>query len=147
MSTTYWTELESPLGSLWLTADDVGLTGLVMNGHRPPIGRSDGVQADEPFMAVRQQLDAYFAGELREFDLPLHPAGTPFQLDVWDALRTIPFGEVRSYRDIAEQIGRPAASRAVGAANGRNPISVIVPCHRVIGASGLLTGYAWGLDR
>lgn len=91
------------------------------------------------------QLAAYFAGERRDFDLPLAPQGTPFQQRVWDALLAIPYGAVRSYGDVARAIGRPAASRAVGAANGRNPIAIIVPCHRVIGASGQLTGYGGGL--
>ena len=94
---------------------------------------------------MKRQLDAYFAGDLTEFDLPLHPIGTPFQLEVWEALTSIPYGEVRSYGQVAEQLGRPGASRAVGLANGRNLIAVIVPCHRVIGASGSLTGYGGGL--
>lgn len=149
MRTTYWTELSSPLGPLLLTADDQGLTGLTMQGPDllavPP--DRGAVAGDAPFADAHEQLDAYFAGELHVFDVPLHAAGTPFQREVWAALRTIPYGEVRSYRQIAEQIGRPTASRAVGAANARNPISVIVPCHRVIGSSGLLTGYAWGVDR
>jgi methylated-DNA-[protein]-cysteine S-methyltransferase len=99
------------------------------------------------FPDAEVQLDEYFAGKRTQFDLPLHPIGTPFQIEVWEALKAIPYGEVRSYGDIAEQIGRPGASRAVGLANGRNPISVIVPCHRVIGASGSLTGYGGGLER
>lgn len=94
---------------------------------------------------AKAQLDAYFAGTLREFDLPLAPVGTEFERTVWEALRTIPYGETRSYGQIAAQIGSPNAARAVGRANGRNPISIIVPCHRVIGASGTLTGYAGGL--
>ena len=96
---------------------------------------------------VRQQLDAYFAGELQTFDLPLHMAGTPFQKQVWQGLLTIPYGTTISYAELARRIGRPGASRAVGAANGRNPIGIIVPCHRVIGANGTLTGYGGGLDR
>lgn len=148
MTVAYWTITASPLGELWLTADDAGLTGLYM--ERPHVlddTAVEWVEDDGPFTAVRTQLDAYFAGELQEFDIPLHMSGTPFQLQVWEALTEIPYGEVRSYRDIAEAIGRPTASRAVGMANGRNPVSVIVPCHRVIGASGALTGYGWGLDR
>ena len=96
---------------------------------------------------MAQQLDAYFAGSLRNFDVDLHPAGTEFQYRVWAALQTIPYGRTRSYGQIADQVGSPAASRAVGLANGRNPISIIVPCHRVIGASGNLTGYGGGIER
>lgn len=149
MSTTYWTMVDAPIGALRLTADDIGLTGVYMEQHRhgPEGIGADWIRDDERFRAARRQFGEYFAGDRHTFDLPLNPAGTPFQLQVWDALRTIPYGEVRSYRDIAEQIGRPTASRAVGMANGRNPISVIVPCHRVIGASGSLTGYGGGLER
>lgn len=147
MNITYWTAIDSPLGTLWLTADDIGLTGLYMKQPDEVSDHAGWIEDDAPFATVGEQLGAYFAGDLREFDVPLHLTGTPFQQRVWEALRTIPYGEVRSYREIAEQIGRPTASRAVGAANGRNPISVIVPCHRVIGTSGVLTGYAWGLDR
>ncbi|MBB5787424.1 methylated-DNA--[protein]-cysteine S-methyltransferase [Jiangella mangrovi] len=144
--TTYWTTIDSPVGTLWLTGDGTALTGLYM--ERPAVLDLPGwVEDDTSFAAAREQLAAYFAGELREFSLPLNPVGTPFQQQVWAALRAIPYGETRSYREIAEQLGRPTASRAVGAANGRNPISVIVPCHRVVGSSGVLTGYAWGLER
>lgn len=147
--TTYWTDINSPIGTLRLTANDDGLTGLHMEEHRhgPDKVGSAWIRDDDTFGAAREQLASYFAGELREFDLPLNPSGTDFQREVWRALRAIPYGEVRSYRDIADQIGRPGASRAVGMANGRNPISIIVPCHRVIGASGHLTGYGGGLDR
>ncbi|TDE07932.1 methylated-DNA--[protein]-cysteine S-methyltransferase [Jiangella asiatica] len=146
MTTAYWTAVDSPLGTLWLTGDGAGLSGLYMG--RPAMLDNDGwVEDDAPFTAASHQLAAYFAGELREFDVPLNPSGTPFQQEVWAALRAIPYGETRSYREIAEQIGRPTASRAVGAANGRNPICIVVPCHRVVGSSGVLTGYAWGLDR
>jgi methylated-DNA-[protein]-cysteine S-methyltransferase len=99
------------------------------------------------FEEARQQLEEYFDGQRTEFDVPLNAKGTVFQHEVWAALQTIPYGEVRSYGEIAEQIGRPKASRAVGLANARNPIAVIVPCHRVIGASGVLIGYAGGLER
>jgi methylated-DNA-[protein]-cysteine S-methyltransferase len=95
---------------------------------------------------TEKQLTEYFAGERREFDLPLDMRGTPFQKEVWDALLGIPFGETKSYGDLAKQLGNPGAGRAVGAANGRNPISIVVPCHRVIGSSGKLTGFAGGLD-
>ncbi|WP_053203897.1 methylated-DNA--[protein]-cysteine S-methyltransferase [Jiangella muralis] len=142
----YWTTIDSPLGTLWITGDGAALTGLYM--ERPAMLDQPGwIEDDAPFTPVREQLDAYFAGRREEFDLPLSPVGTPFQQQVWAALRAIPYGETRSYREIAEQLGRPTASRAVGAANGRNPISVIVPCHRVVGSSGVLTGYAWGLER
>jgi methylated-DNA-[protein]-cysteine S-methyltransferase len=144
--TMFWTTIDSPVGTLWLTGDGSALTGLYM--ERPVVLDLPGwVEDDAPFATAREQLAAYFTGERQEFDLPLNPVGTQFQLQVWAALRAIPYGETRSYREIAEQLGRPTASRAVGAANGRNPISVIVPCHRVVGSSGVLTGYAWGLER
>jgi methylated-DNA-[protein]-cysteine S-methyltransferase len=116
-----------------------------LEGHIGP--GADWVEDAARFEEARRQLDEYFAGHRAEFDLPLSPRGTAFQREVWAALQTIPYGEVRSYGQIAAQIGRPGASRAVGLANGRNPISVIVPCHRVIGASGALTGYGGGLPR
>jgi methylated-DNA-[protein]-cysteine S-methyltransferase len=115
--------------------------------YGPAGPRPEWVEDAAPFAEVTRQLDGYFAGDRTEFDLPLHPTGTPFQLEVWEALTAIPYGEVRSYGQVAEQLGRPGASRAVGLANGRNPIAVIVPCHRVIGASGSLTGYGGGLHR
>jgi methylated-DNA-[protein]-cysteine S-methyltransferase len=147
--TTYWTTIASPLGDLLLAADDAGLTGLHMDGdaHGPHRPDPDWVEDPARFDQVVHQLAEYFAGERTEFDLPINPAGTTFQREVWAALQTIPYGEVRSYGEIAEQIGRPGASRAVGLANGRNPIAVLVPCHRVIGASGSLTGYGGGLHR
>jgi methylated-DNA-[protein]-cysteine S-methyltransferase len=115
--------------------------------YGPTAPRPEWVEDAGPFGQVTRQLDEYFAGDRTEFDLPLHPIGTPFQLEVWEALTAIPYGEVRSYGQVAEQLGRPGASRAVGLANGRNPIAVIVPCHRVIGASGSLTGYGGGIHR
>jgi methylated-DNA-[protein]-cysteine S-methyltransferase len=147
--TTYWTTVDSPLGPLLLTADEDGITGLHMDGaaHGPTQPSAGWVENGPRFEAARHQLAEYFAGDRTEFDLPLQPAGTPFQLQVWAALQTIPYGEVRSYGEIAAQIGRPGASRAVGLASGRNPIAVIVPCHRVIGATGSLTGYGGGLHR
>jgi methylated-DNA-[protein]-cysteine S-methyltransferase len=102
-------------------------------------------RTEEPFRDVILQLDAYFAGRLRRFELPLAPEGTPFQREVWSALTTIPYGETVSYGELARQVGRPNACRAVGAANGRNPIPIIIPCHRVIGADGSLTGFGGGL--
>lgn len=149
MTTRRWTSVDSPIGPLLLTASDKGLTSVYMEVHRHGSGdvQPGWQRDDDAFTDVHRQLDEYFEGERTEFDVPLDPVGTPFQLVVWEALRTIPYGEVRSYGDIAAQIGRPGAARAVGLANGRNPISVIVPCHRVIGASGALTGYGGGLER
>ena len=106
---------------------------------------SDWIFNEKPFLEARRQLDEYFAGKRREFDLPLKPTGTEFQLQVLEELQKIPYGITCSYRDIAERIGRPKAVRAVGAANGRNPIPVSIPCHRVIGASGALPGFGGGL--
>ncbi|HWC77157.1 MAG TPA: methylated-DNA--[protein]-cysteine S-methyltransferase, partial [Blastocatellia bacterium] len=100
-----------------------------------------------PLREVSAQLKSYFNGKLREFDLPLLPRGTPFQLEVWKALRGIPFGETISYAELARRIGKPSAMRAVGAANGQNPISIVIPCHRVIGSDGSLTGYGGGMER
>ncbi|MCM2410652.1 methylated-DNA--[protein]-cysteine S-methyltransferase [Streptomyces sp. RKAG290] len=142
------TVVDSPYGPLTLVATDRVLAGLYMteHRHRPPevtFGESD----PRPFTEAIRQLDAYFAGELREFDLPLHLDGTPFQRTVWAELRRIPYGETRSYGELAGILGKPGASRAVGLANGKNPVSIVVPCHRVIGASGSLTGYGGGLDR
>lgn len=105
-----------------------------------------GPRDDDALPELRRQLEAYWRGELRAFDVALAPPGTPFQRRVWAALRTIPYGQTWSYRQLAEQVGQPTASRAVGAANGRNPVFVVVPCHRVVGTSGRLTGYAGGLD-
>jgi methylated-DNA-[protein]-cysteine S-methyltransferase len=137
------TFVESPIGRLLLTSDGEALTGLAMDG-RPQAGwREDRGW----FAAARAQLEAYFAGELRGFDLPLAPRGTPFQERVWEMLLTIPHGATRTYAEIAARVGKPSASRAVGAANGRNPIAIIIPCHRVVGADGGLTGYAGGLAR
>lgn len=105
------------------------------------------VSADPLLLEAADQLRAYFAGKLREFDLPVAPRGTPFQLSVWDAVSAIPYGSTATYAEIAAAIGHPSACRAVGAANGRNPLPLIVPCHRVIGAAGALTGYGGGLER
>jgi methylated-DNA-[protein]-cysteine S-methyltransferase len=142
---------DSPYGSLTLVATDGVLSGLYMTGqrHRPPQD-SFGTPAapdDAPFAETIDQLTAYFAGDLKEFDLPLHLSGTPFQLSVWRQLQHIPYGETRTYGQLAAALGTPGASRAVGLANGRNPVGIIVPCHRVIGSSGNLTGYGGGLDR
>ena len=145
---TLYTTVESPIGELLLAGDEQALHGLWMQAGRHP--RQVGERwrrATEPFAVAVEQLGEYFAGERTAFDLPLRPAGTAFQLAVWSALRTIPYGQTRSYGQIAAQIGKPDAMRAVGAANGQNPIAVIVPCHRVIGADGSLTGFGGGLER
>jgi methylated-DNA-[protein]-cysteine S-methyltransferase len=140
----------SPIGELLLTSDGKALTGLYMCEHkgRPAHGPEPSWErVDSAFRAVREQLDAYFEGGLRAFELPLRMDGTPFQHLVWEGLRAIPYGETVSYAELARRIGRPGASRAVGSANGRNPISIVVPCHRVIAADGTLGGYGGGLDR
>lgn len=139
----------SPVGALKLVASDAGLAAILWENDDPDrvrLGRLE-ERGDHPVLIeAARQLDLYFAGELDRFDLPLDFRGTDFQKSVWAALLTIPFGETRSYGEIARQIGRPSASRAVGAANGRNPISIVAPCHRVIGASGALTGFAGGIE-
>ena len=142
-----YTYIPSPLGELLAVRDDVGLTGLYLpTGKHAVIPTDAWARDDGAFDDVRAQLAQYFAGERREFTLPLHPHGTAFQLRVWEALRAIPYGETASYGATASAIGAPTASRAVGMANGQNPISIVVPCHRVIGAAGALTGYAGGLE-
>ena len=144
-----YTTVPSPIGDLLLLGDEDGLRGLYMPPHRwGPEGIDPAWRrADEPFAAARVQLGEYFAGERRVFDLKLNPTGTEFRRRVWAALEEIPFGETRTYGQIATRLGDPSASRAVGLANGRNPISIVVPCHRVIGANGSLVGYGGGLDR
>src|SRR4051794_35862789 len=146
--TTFYATVDSPIGELLLVSDGEALCGLSMQGGRRPL-RIDPAwsAAREPFEAVTRQLGEYFAGERTAFDLPLQPHGTDFQRAGWAALRAIPYGETRSYGEIARAVGRPDAVRAVGAANGSNPIAVIVPCHRVIGADGSLTGFGGGLER
>ena len=141
----------SPIGPLTLVAEDGALTGLYMQAqrHAPEhvVLGDPGDPAAEPFASAASQLTAYFAGQLTTFDLPLAPAGTPFQRRVWTALQAIPYGQTWSYGQLARKIGSDSASRAVGLANGRNPIAVVIPCHRVIGSDGSLTGYGGGLDR
>ena len=140
--------IDSPIGPLTLAGDGSTLMHLRMADQSHEPDRSAWHPAGpDAFADVAEQLDAYFAGSLTEFDVDLELAGTEFQRRVWAALQTIPYGETRSYGEIAEQIGSPSASRAVGLANGRNPISIIVPCHRVVGAAGSMTGYAGGIDR
>ncbi|SHI19220.1 methylated-DNA--[protein]-cysteine S-methyltransferase [Ferrimonas marina] len=139
-------EIPSPLGPILVAADDAGLRYLSFQAGAQPLTPQPQWQQDPArFTEVRAQLAAYFAGELSQFDLPLAPQGTEFQRQVWQALTEIPFGHTASYGDIAKAIGRPKAVRALGAANGRNPIALVIPCHRVIGADGSLTGYAGGL--
>jgi len=142
------TVVDSPIGPLTLVAADGVLAGLYMDRerHRPPQELLGAPDADL-FTECARQLDAYFAGRLTRFDLPLTLDGTPFQRGVWAALQDIPYGETVSYGELAQELGRPTAARAVGLANGRNPVAIVVPCHRVVGASGALTGYGGGLDR
>lgn len=140
--------MPSPVGTLTLVASDVGLVAILWEGDDPARVRLGAVTpvASHPILdTVEVQLTDYFAGKRTAFDAPLDPRGTAFQKSVWRALCAIPFGETRSYAEIARAVGRPTASRAVGAANGRNPISIIAPCHRVIGSNGALTGFAGGL--
>jgi len=141
-----YSTLTTPIGELLLiAADDGALTGVHLPGRH---GDTTGAERDDAALApARAQLTQYFAGERTGFDLPLRPAGGPFQQRVWEALLDIPYGETASYGELARRLGAPGAARAVGAANGRNPIAIVVPCHRVIGASGALTGYAGGLER
>ena len=138
----------SPVGKLMLVASDSGLAAILWENDDPDRVRLGSIMKDPGhpvLIAAERQLAEYFAGERKRFDLPLDFNGTEFQKQVWSALLTIPFGETRSYAEIARMIGRPAACRAVGAANGKNPISIVAPCHRVIGANGTLTGFAGGL--
>jgi methylated-DNA-[protein]-cysteine S-methyltransferase len=144
---TDYRTINSPIGLLTLAGHDQVLTNLRMVDQTYEPNRAGWSANPTAFSDAVDQLDAYFAGELTDFTLELDLQGTAFQRRVWQALLTIPFGETRSYGEIAEQIGAPGSARAVGLANGRNPIAIIVPCHRVIGASGGLTGYGGGLDR
>ena len=148
VTTVKVTTVTSPVGVLTLTAQDGFITGLHMDDqrHAPPAS-ADWEEDDRPFKAVVEQLEVYFSGQLTEFDVPLRMAGTDFQRRVWDGLRAIPYGETWSYAGLADRVGNRKACRAVGLANGRNPIGIIVPCHRVIGADGSLTGYGGGLER
>ena len=145
---SFYETLPSPLGELRLTSDGEHLTGLYFENHaRPPKPVADPQHDPGPFRRVASQLDAYFSGHLRAFDVAIAPAGTEFQRAVWSALRRIEYGCTLTYAQIAAHIDRPQAVRAVGAAIGMNPISIIVPCHRVIGSSGSLTGFAGGVER
>jgi methylated-DNA-[protein]-cysteine S-methyltransferase len=143
----HYRTIESPIGLLTLAGHGSALTNLRMVDQTYEPSRADWSADPEAFNDAVDQLGAYFAGELTDFDIELDLRGTEFQQRVWKALLTIPYGETRSYSEIAEQVGAPGAARAVGLANGHNPIAIVVPCHRVIGASGSLTGYGGGLDR
>jgi len=143
----YYCYLQTPIGELLLAGDKDALSLVSFpQGSMRRDPEDDWIYNEKPFVTARQQLNEYFAGERKDFDLPLRLNGTEFQLSVLDALQKIPYGETTSYAAIAERIGRPKAVRAVGAANGRNPIPIIVPCHRVIGSHGDLTGFGGGLD-
>ena len=142
--TTFTTTVDSPVGPLLLTSDGSSLTRLLFDARPEPTWSAEPCAVLD---RATQQLAEYFAGERTTFDLPLAPAGTPFQLTTWMALREIPYAETINYGQLALRVGNAKASRAVGLANGRNPISIVVPCHRVIGANGSLTGYGGGLGR
>jgi len=142
----YYCYLDTPIGDLLLAGDDDALCLIGFpEGSMRREPESDWIFSDKPFAAAREQLTAYFAGERKSFDLKLNPVGTEFQLQVLEELQKIPYGITASYGDIAKRIGRPKAVRAVGAANGHNPIPIIIPCHRVIGSTGKLTGFGGGI--
>jgi methylated-DNA-[protein]-cysteine S-methyltransferase len=147
-TTLHYTKMDSPIGELLLLGDGSALHGLYMQEGRKPTAIAPSWELmPEAFPGIRTQLNEYFAGERRDFDVPLAMEGSPFQLRVWRALQDIGYGETISYGELARRIDQPSAARAVGLANGCNPISVIVPCHRVIGANGTLTGYGGGIER
>jgi methylated-DNA-[protein]-cysteine S-methyltransferase len=140
-SVVHMRSVDTAIGPLWLESDGDGLSSIAFEGPA-------GARSDDPLLAeAEEQLHAYFSGRLERFDLPLSPGGTAFQRRVWDAVAAIPYGTVTTYGALADAIGTPRAWRAVGAANGRNPLPIVVPCHRVVGASGALTGYGGGLER
>lgn len=144
-----WTTMPSPIGTLMLMGTRERLTGLFMERHDPAPSAAvqSGIRDERPFTKARSQLEEYFAGTRKDFDLALGPEGTDFQLRVWNALREIPYGTTISYLELARRLGDEKAVRAVGLANGLNPISIIIPCHRVIGSDGSLTGYGGGIER
>ena len=143
-----YTVIDSPVGGLTAVAEDGALMGLYFEGHlRRPPEETFGERVEQGFEAVRQQLEEYFAGERRVFELPLAPQGNDFQRRVWDLLLTVPHGGTTSYGELARRLGDPALAQAVGAANALNPVSVVIPCHRVLAADGSLRGYAGGLER
>lgn len=144
----YYSELPSPIGPITVLSDGIPITGLTMRAAADVTARGgEWIESDDRLAAAREQLAAYFAGELRTFSLKLAPVGTGFQQQVWKALQEIPFGETRSYGALAVSLGYAGSARAIGAANRTNPIGIVVPCHRIIGADGTLTGYAGGIDR
>lgn len=140
----YFARLPSPVGELTIGADASGITAIAFPGEMPAVA---GTATSPLIREAMRQLRAYFAGQITRFELPLNPAGTVFQQSVWQALLAVPYGATASYGAIAAAVGNPRASRAVGLANGRNPIAIVVPCHRIIGRDGSLTGYGGGLDR
>ena len=142
-----WTAIDSPIGRLTLAASASALHAIEFENNRHPQARADWVAGESALLRqAALQLQEYFAGHRRQFDLPLAPLGTDFQRAAWQALTAIPYGETRSYAQQAAALGRPHATRAVGAANGRNPLPILLPCHRVIGASGALTGFGGGIE-
>jgi len=148
MSGFYYTRVDSPVGTLTLLGNGAAITGLRMQKQKYAAPLPDNCKRDDAlFHAAREQLEAYFAGDLKVFELQLAPVGTPFQQIVWTALLDIPFGVTESYGALAKRIGHDGAARAVGLANGHNPVGIIVPCHRVIGSDGSLTGYGGGIER
>jgi methylated-DNA-[protein]-cysteine S-methyltransferase len=141
--------IDSPVGKLKLLASDKGLVAVLWEKEKPNricLGEAEERETHPVLIKAERQIAEYFAGKRRSFSVPIDMRGTSFQKQVWDALLAIPFGETRTYGDLAKRIGRPQAARAVGAASGRNPISIIVPCHRVVGSTGKLTGFAGGLE-
>ncbi|NKX55149.1 methylated-DNA--[protein]-cysteine S-methyltransferase [Arthrobacter mobilis] len=146
--TTVHTTMDTPVGELTLVAGDGALTAIYFRSHKGlPDASTFGERSDADFAEAKRQLTEYFAGERTGFDLPLNPKGDTFQLKVWELLRKIPYGQTRTYGELARELGDPRLAQAVGSANGRNPISIVVPCHRVVGADGSLVGYAGGIER
>lgn len=142
-----WTTMKSPVGELFIAGSDGRITDVLFRRPRKGFPGPTWEESDKPFREIKKQLGEYFRGERRKFKLKLAPEGTPFQLAAWRQLRRIPYGRTISYGEQAKRMGNPRGSRAVGAANGKNPISIIVPCHRVIGAKGRLTGFGGGLGK
>ena len=147
-TTTYWTMIDSPLGPLLLTAGEAGISGVIMDADLDEQTEPSAGWVEDParFEEARRQLEEYFAGERTSFDIRVAPPGTPFRQRVWDELQRIEYGHTITYAELAARSGRPAAIRAAGAANGANPVSIVIPCHRVIGSNGSLTGYSGGLE-
>jgi methylated-DNA-[protein]-cysteine S-methyltransferase len=148
MTSISFSYTDTPIGTAMLVGRDGRLTGLYLADGRNAVQPAKDWRPDDgPFDEVRRQLDEYFAGDRTSFDVAVEPHGTPFQLAVWSALVDIPYGQTTNYGSVAARIGQPAAARAIGGASGRNPVSIIIPCHRVVGADGSLTGYGWGIER